>query len=571
MNAPLPKKLGEALLDMGLLSSDQLRIALLEQDKSGLPLGKQLVGLGFVSETALRDALSENLGRASVDLAHAMIDPAALSLLPQETAQSLQVLPLHYDAARRVFVLAAADCHDLPGQDRIREMLRLRLGTAVELEILLAGESEIGAAIDRHYGYALSIDDILAELENQDLESAQGQSGPSVVRLIDNILIDAVKEDASDIHFEPEENFLRIRYRQDGILRQIRALHKKCWPAMAVRLKVISGMNIAESRAPQDGRVTFSVSGRPVDFRASCQPTLHGENIVFRVLDRQKGIVPLERLGISERAQARLEQLLARPEGVILLTGPTGSGKTTSLYAILNQINSERINIMTLEDPVEYPLPLIRQTSMNEALRMDFAGGVRAMLRQDPDVILVGEIRDADTAVMAFRAAMTGHRVFATLHSNSAIGAIPRLLDIGVTPEIISGNLTGVIAQRLLRRLCPHCKRAVTASPDECRLLDTPDDQSAPQIYQPVGCAQCRFTGYRGRLPILEILRIDNEADELIARRATQNELLHHARQQGFQALAEDGLDKVRSGVTTLEELARVVDLSDRIAWRRAE
>ncbi|GHU40123.1 type II secretion system protein E [Betaproteobacteria bacterium] len=569
MNAALPKKLGEALLDMGLLSSDQLRIALLEQDKSGLPLGKQLVGLGFVSETALRDALSENLGKASVDLARAMIDPAALALLPQETAQALHILPLHYDADRRLFVLAAADCHDLPMQDRLREMLRVRLGAAIDLEILLAGESEIAAAIDRHYGYTLSIDDILAELEQQGADATQ--SGQSVVRLIDSILIDAVKAEASDIHFEPEENFLRIRYRQDGILRQIRSLHKNCWSAMAVRLKVISGMNIAESRAPQDGRVSFSVSGRPVDFRASSQPTLHGENIVFRVLDRQKGIVPLAQLGLSERAQARLTQMLARPEGVILLTGPTGSGKTTSLYAILNQINSEGINIMTLEDPVEYPLPLVRQTSMNEALRMDFAGGIRAMLRQDPDVILVGEIRDADTATMAFRAAMTGHRVFATLHSNSAVGAIPRLLDIGVTPEIIAGNLIGVIAQRLLRRLCPHCKRAVTATPDECRLLGLPDDTPAPRIYQPVGCAECHLTGFRGRLPILEILRIDSEADELIARRATQNELLRHARQMGFYALAEDGLDKVRGGETTLAELARVVDLSDRMFRQPAE
>ncbi|MDR3054605.1 MAG: Flp pilus assembly complex ATPase component TadA [Zoogloeaceae bacterium] len=568
MNAPLPKKLGEALLDMGLLSSDQLRIALLEQDKSGLPLGKQLVGLGFVSETALRDALSENLGHASIDLTRAMIDPAALALLPQATAQALHVLPLCYDAPRRVFALAAADCHDLPMQDRIRELLRVKLGATVRLEMLLASESEIEAAIDRHYGYALSIDDIVATLENQDSASEQGQS---VVRLIDSILIDAVKEEASDIHFEPEENFLRIRYRQDGLLRQIRSLHKNCWPALAVRLKVISGMNIAESRAPQDGRVTLSVSGRPVDFRASCQPTLHGENIVFRVLDRQKGIVTLAQLGLSEQAQARLTQMLARPEGVILLTGPTGSGKTTSLYAILNQINSERINIMTLEDPVEYPLPLVRQTSMNEALRMDFAGGIRAMLRQDPDVILVGEIRDADTAAMTFRAAMTGHRVFATLHSNSAVGAIPRLFDIGVTPEIIAGNLIGVIAQRLLRRLCPRCKRAVTATPDECRLLGQPDDKPAPQIYQAVGCEQCRFTGFRGRLPILEILRVDNEADELIARRATQNELLRHARQRGFYALAEDGLDKVRAGVTTLEELSRVVDLSERMFWRQAE
>ncbi|MDR1351453.1 MAG: GspE/PulE family protein [Zoogloeaceae bacterium] len=560
--------LGDALLTTGLLSPDLLRIARLEQLKSGLSLEKQLAALGFVTETALRDTLSANLGKASVDLAHVMADAAALALLPKAVAQAAHVLPLYYDAEQNRMTLAVADSHDLPGQDKVQEFLRGRLGAAVRLETLLAEASEIAAAIDRYYGYALSIDGIVAEIESGDagtaVAPAQEFSQP-VVRLIDAILTDAVKEGASDIHFEPEENFLRIRYRQDGILRQIRALHKSCWSAMCVRLKVISGMNIAETRAPQDGRVTFSVSGRPVDFRVSSQPTLHGENFVLRVLDRQKGIVPLAELGISDTAQALLARLLARPEGVILLTGPTGSGKTTSLYAILNQVNSERIHIMTLEDPVEYPLPIVRQTSMSDALRMDFANGVRAMLRQDPDVILVGEIRDEDTAVMAFRAAMTGHQVFATLHSNSAVGALPRLMDIGVTPEILAGNLIGVIAQRLLRRLCPHCKEAIVATRGQCRLLGWPENEAAPQIYQPIGCERCHFTGYRGRLPIMEILRVDGDMDERIARRATANELLRHARQQGFCTLAEAGVAQVLVGATALDELARVVDLSDRM------
>ena len=559
--------LGDALVAMGLLSPDLLRIARLEQARSGLSLERQLTALGFVTETALRDALSTNLGKASVDLAHVMADAAALALLPKEVAQAAHALPLYYDEEKNRMTLAVADSHDLPGQDRIREFLRARLGATVELETLLAEASEITSAIDRYYGYALSIDGIVAEIESNGTgtaTSAQEFSQPTV-RLIDAILTDAVKAEASDIHFEPEENFLRIRYRQDGILRQIRALHKSCWNGMCVRLKVISGMNIAETRAPQDGRVTFSVSGRPVDFRVSSQPTLHGENMVLRVLDRQKGIVPLAELGLSDAAQTLLTRLLARPEGVILVTGPTGSGKTTSLYAILNQINSERIHIMTLEDPVEYPLPIVRQTSMSDALRMDFANGVRAMLRQDPDVILVGEIRDEDTAIMAFRAAMTGHQVFATLHSNSAVGALPRLMDIGVTQEILAGNLIGVIAQRLLRRLCPRCKRAVAATRAECRLLGWPEGEAAPEIHQPTGCGHCRFTGYRGRLPIMEILRVDGEMDELIARHATASALLRHARQQGFQTLAEAGVAQVLSGATALAELLRVADLSDRM------
>jgi len=263
-----------------------------------------------------------------------------------------------------------------------------------------------------------------------------------------------VKREVSDIHFEPEANFLRIRYRIDGMLRQIRALHKSYWPAMTVRIKVLSGMNIAEMRAPQDGRIGLTVSGRQVDFRVACQPTIHGENIVLRVLDRQKGIVPLEDLGLADEHLQRLKLMIARPEGIILVTGPTGSGKTTTLYSVLNHINTEGIHIMTLEDPVEYPMALVRQTSVAETSKLDFANGIRSMMRQDPDVILVGEIRDADTAEMAFRAAMTGHQVYSTLHTNSAVGTIPRLLDIGVLPDIMAGNIIGIVAQRLVRKLC---------------------------------------------------------------------------------------------------------------------
>ncbi len=296
---------------------------------------------------------------------------------------------------------------------------------------------------------------------------------------MDALLTDAVKRDASDIHFEPELSFLRIRYRVDGILRQIRALHKSYWAAMAVRLKVIAGMNIAETRAPQDGRITLNISGRQIDFRVAAQPTIHGENIVLRILDRQKSIVPLDNIGLDETQLDQLKLMIARPEGIILVTGPTGSGKTTTLYSMLNHINEEGVNIMTLEDPVEYPMAMIRQTSVAEAAKLDFANGIRSMMRQDPDVILVGEIRDGDTAEMAFRAAMTGHQVYSTLHTNSAIGSIPRLLDIGVLPDIMAGNIIGVVAQRLVRRLCVHCRRPYAAEPHEVHLLGM--DHSRPR------------------------------------------------------------------------------------------
>ena len=292
-----------------------------------------------------------------------------------------------------------------------------------------------------------------------------------MVRLVDALLVDAVKRGASDIHFEPEYAFLRIRYRIDGVLETVRSLHKTYMPGITVRIKVISDMNIAETRAPQDGRLSLTLNGRPIDFRVSTHPTIHGENIVLRILDREKSIISLDKMNLPTATLTRLSLMLARPEGILVVTGPTGSGKTTTLYSLLSQVNDETVNIMTLEDPVEYPLTLMRQTSVNEAVKMDFANGIRSMMRQDPDIILVGEIRDHDTAEMAFRAAMTGHQVFTTLHTNSALGAFPRLLDIGILPDIMAGNIIGVIAQRLVRVLCVHCKEAYAPTLEERQVL----------------------------------------------------------------------------------------------------
>jgi len=568
MNAPTAhhRPLGQILIDKGILSEDQLRIALLEQMKSNQPVGKLLVSLGFVSEATLRDALSESLGKSSIDLSKAIIDPSALKMVPRELAKRHHLLPLDYDAEQKRLTVALADVNDIVALDKVRALS----SEEIEIDTLLAGDSEIDRAIDQYYGHELSIDGILHEIETGEidfrgLQSSSDEYSQPVVRLIDSILTDAVKRDASDIHFEPEANFLRIRYRIDGMLRQIRALHKSYWPAMAVRIKVLSTMNIAETRAPQDGRISLNMRGRQVDFRVSVQPTIHGENIVLRILDRQKGIVPLEGLGLADEQLNQLKLMISRPEGIILVTGPTGSGKTTTLYSVLNHINSEGVNIMTLEDPVEYPMALVRQTSVAEAAKLDFANGIRSMMRQDPDVILVGEVRDADTADMALRAAMTGHQVYSTLHTNSAIGAIPRLLDIGILPDIMAGNIIGIIAQRLVRRLCVHCKTPYQAEAHEARLFGSPDDGPRPVIYRPCGCERCEFQGYRGRLAIMELLRVNGDMDELIARRATAREMRQLAFRQGFRALADDGLRRVLDGSTSIEELGRVVDLTDRM------
>ncbi len=555
--------LGQLLLDQGVISKDQLHIALREQGVAGQPLGHLLVSLGFVSEATLRDALGTSLGKKSVSLAGAIVDTAALKRIPEDLARRHRLMPLAWDAQTRRLTLAMANVNDIVALDHLRGLL----SDDVELEALIAGESEIARAIDQHYGHELSIDGILHEIETGEIdyrslaETANEYSQP-VVRLVDALLTDAVKRDASDIHFEPEQNFLRIRYRIDGILRQIRALHKAYWPAMAVRLKVISGMNIAETRAPQDGRVSYTMNGRPVDFRVSVQPTLHGENLVLRILDRQKGLVPLDQLGLREDQVAELKRMLERPEGIVLVTGPTGSGKTTTLYSVLGQMNAESVNIMTLEDPVEYPMVLVRQTSIAETTRLNFADGIRSLMRQDPDVILVGEIRDRDTAEMAFRAAMTGHQVFSTLHTNSALGAIPRLLDIGMLPDIMAGNIIGIIAQRLVRRLCPHCRQAASANAAEMSLLGLAADATPPTLYRAVGCAACDFQGYHGRMAIMELLSMDGDLDELVARRATLREMRKLAYAKGTRTLADDGRARVLDGATSLAEIRRVVDLS---------
>ena len=557
-----PQTIGQQLLDAGLITEDQLRIGLLEQTRSKQQLGRTLIELGFLTEGTLRDILSARLGQQSVELSSVVVDAATLALVPEHIARQHRLLPLHFDPKLKRLTLASPGDHDIIALDALRSVC----DPGIDITLRLAAESELRQALDRHYGYQLSIDGILHEIESgaapQPHDPGPGHPRQPVIRLVDALLVDAVKHEASDIHFEPEAGFLRIRYRVDGLLQQIRVLHNSYWPAMVVRLKVMAGLNIAETRSPQDGRISLTLSGRPIDFRVSVQPTLHGENIVLRVLDRQKGIVPLAQLGLAPEQLERIAQMIAHPEGLILVTGPTGSGKTTTLYSILNQLNDETRNIMTLEDPVEYPMPLVRQTTISDNARIDFASGIRAMLRQDPDVILVGEIRDTETAEMALRAAMTGHQVYSTLHTNSALGAIPRLLDIGLRPDLLAGNLVGVIAQRLLRRLCPACRQPDHPSVVEQQVLGIlPEHAATTTIHRPGGCPECAHRGYRGRLAIVECLLMDAELDDLVSSRAGARALAAAAARKGFVDLAQDGARRVLDGSTSIEELSRVIPL----------
>ena len=605
-----PRDLGALLAEAGAISGDQVRIALTEQRTTGVGFADALVRLGFVTEAIIRDALGGALRIDSVDLGSAVAEADATAAVPERVARRFLVagLALEHDAggAPRRLTVAMADPFDVIALDHLGSLF----DGEVEIVSLLAGRGDIERFIDRAYGHDLSVSGILGEIEGGEAEPAAGiarggdEYSQPIVRLVDVLLSDAVKQGASDIHFEPEAGFLRVRYRIDGVLRQVRSLHRGYWSAIAVRLKVMSGVNIAETRAPQDGRMTLSVSGRDIDFRVSCLPTAHGENVVLRVLDRSRGLVPLDELGLSSGALAELRRMMERPEGLILVTGPTGSGKTTTLYSMLAHLDREEVNVMTLEDPVEYPMTRIRQTSVNESVKLGFANGVRSLLRQDPDIILVGEIRDADTAAMTFRAAMTGHQVYSTLHTSSAVGAIARLRDIGVAPGVLAGNIIGIVAQRLVRRLCPACRSPVasgasrgggprtgaaermaagTGEDREARADAEPEGQrpgvgstgeagasaesnpGAPPGTPPfraVGCPRCGHQGYRGRLALTEVLRFDAEIDDLVARGAPARKLLEAAQRQGFVSLAEDAVRRVADGSSTFEEVARVVDLT---------
>jgi type II secretory ATPase GspE/PulE/Tfp pilus assembly ATPase PilB-like protein len=558
-------RLGELMIQQGLISQDQLRIALIEQETNNIPLGRQLVRLGFVSENMVRDLVAHTIGQESIDLTTVIADVDAMSMVPEDFARRYHLLPVAYEDATKTMVVAMADMFNVVALDQLRAML----GGQIQLKPVLAAEAQLEEYIDQFYGYELSVDGILREIETGEIDyqslTADGDEYTQpVVRLVGALLMDAVKRGASDIHFEPEFAFLRIRYRIDGVLQQVRSLHKSYWPGVAVRLKVISGMDIAETRSPQDGRLNMNLCGRPIDFRVSSHPTIHGENLVLRVLDRERSIIPLERMGLRIATLDQLKMMMTRPEGILIVTGPTGSGKTTTLYSLLSHKNTESVNIMTLEDPVEYPVTQMRQTSVAEVNKVDFANGIRSIMRQDPDIILVGEVRDTDTATMAFRAAMTGHQVFTTLHTNSALGAFPRLSDIGISPDIMAGNIIGVVAQRLVRVLCPHCKEPVKPTDEQRKILGVKRNE-AIQIFKHKGCKKCNQTGYRGRMAIMELLRIDSDMDSLIARRAHFDELRNMALEKGFTTLADDGVRRILEGYTSIEEAMRVIDLTSRI------
>lgn len=545
-----------------MITPDQLAGAIEAQKKTKDRLGKTLIQMGFISEENLIKTLAHQLKINFVNLKEESIDPSLAKLIPSKIARRYVVIPL----ARmgQVLMVAMADPLNIFALDD------LAFKTGLEIEPVIASEADILHALDTLYEttfmdkiesapeglHVYSVEEELAEIAEIE-EAVEIDEGP-ISQLVNLIISEAIKDRCSDIHLEPEERALRIRYRIDGILRETSSLGPRFIAPVISRIKIMSKMDIAEKRFPQDGRFKFVVDNKVIDSRVSTFPTIYGENVVMRILEQSSIVIRLEDLGFVPRDMEKVRYLIQKPYGFILVTGPTGSGKTTTLYAVLNTINSPEKHIITLEDPVEYRLEGIRQSQINIKAGLTFAVGLRSILRQDPDGIMIGEIRDFETAEIAVQSALTGHLVLSTLHTNDAPSSLVRLADMGVDAFLISSSIEGVIAQRLVRVICPHCKEAYSASEDELLDLRLPQNQERV-LYRGKGCSFCKGSGYKGRLGIFEVLIVDTELKEMILRKAIQREIEEYARlKQGMISMREDGIAKVMAGITTVEELNRV-------------
>jgi type IV pilus assembly protein PilB len=579
-------KIGECLVQAGLVTEEDLRTALAEQKGTGERLGVVLVRMNLATEKQIAKALGLQLGFPYVNLGETPPDPSAVILIPKEV--SLKRVCIAVGLEKNLLTVAMSDpllfslVQDLEFQTgyRIKQLVATRSDIIEAIQIgypdkALAriGQSgsdltvtPAGARARAGAGEALAGETALVRrTEEEVFEPVAGLQESSeaapIVDLVDLVVRSAIKSKASDIHVEPMEKSVLIRHRLDGLLKEVMDLPKWVHEGLIARLKIMAGMDIAEKRLPQDGRLRSTTEdGTDVDFRVSTLRTLFGEKVVMRVLDHRKGVPALEEIGMSATALEEMRSFLRHQHGMILVVGPTGSGKTTTLSSALTEVKSERTNIITIEDPIEYQIPGVNQTQVNDKIKLTFASALRSILRQDPDVILVGEIRDAETAKIAMQAAQTGHLVLSTLHTDNAPSCVTRLTDIGAEPYVIASALVGVVAQRLVRRLCVHCRRQYTPPADTLRALNISDpDAAAIPFYKSVGCDQCNHTGYRGRIGLYEVMRVTDKLRRLIASRAQEDQIREAALAGGMISLGEDGLAKVKSGITTPDELLRVV------------
>lgn len=560
-------RLGEILISKGFITEEQLELALREQARTGALLGEVLHSLGFVSQEVITVTLAQDAGVEFINLKEHSIPEEAIKLVPVEFARRYGLIPVAIENGS--LKVAMANIFDVSPVDELQRL------TNYYVEVVAATEEDIKEAQNRYYGAGETAGAVIVE-EGKTLDAvleetinlAEAQAGMAaetgmatfapVIKLIDQLIAYAVKQDATDLHIEPEEKLIRTRYRIDGILHQGPSLPKRLQSPVTVRVKIISGINISETRVPQDGRIKFTLDNKIIDIRVSTFPTTFGETLALRLLDKEKLVRGLESLGFSTSNLDIFKKVITRPNGIILATGPTGSGKTTTLYSTLSYLNGLERKIITVEDPVEYELPIIRQSQINPRAGLTFSVGLRSILRQDPDVIFVGEVRDNETAEMAVRAALTGHLVFSTLHTNDAVGAIPRLMDMAVEPFLLASSLVAVIAQRLARVICKRCRTEATPEPTLVRDMGWQEKIPGSKLYKGKGCSNCRGTGYRGRVGVFEFLVITPELSELIMKRADSNTLRDAALKQGFKTLKDDGLEKVTQGITTVEEIARL-------------
>jgi type IV pilus assembly protein PilB len=558
------KLLGQILKEMELVTEGQIQEALAEQRKKGGAIGDILVSKGYIDQDSLTLAIAAQNGMEVITLEEVEIAPEVIEKVPKTMAQAYGIIPVRMDG--NALVVAMSNPNDINALDDLRYTLKCEIRGAI------ASKESIQTALEKYYQHKVeSVSKVLAEMSSDDINFEEVKekgkaaynveemvNSAPVIKLLNLILLTAVKAQASDIHFEPFEDIFKVRYRVDGVLYEMEAPPLSLANALITRIKVLSNLDISETRLPQDGRILLSVGKRPVDLRVSTLPCIFGESVVMRVLDRSVVKLDLDNLGIRDDDLAMLKKLISVPHGIVIVTGPTGSGKTTTLYSCLNYMNDPKWKIITTEDPVEYDIDGIIQCQVNDEIGVTYASLLRSILRQDPDVLLVGEIRDLETAEIAVEASLTGHLVFSTLHTNDAPSAITRLVDLGVEPFLICATLEAIVAQRLVRRICLNCKE--TMNPTEEMLLElnlTPEQTKGKKFCFGKGCEKCNGTGYRGRMAIYEIMLLTEKIKQLIANHASTEQIRHAAREQGMRSLRDSGLLTIFDGHSTIEEVVK--------------
>ncbi|MGN6331131.1 MAG: GspE/PulE family protein [Motilibacteraceae bacterium] len=553
------KQLGDILLEGGLVSEDQLVGAYEEQQRQGRSLGRVLVDSGVLTEAQLVAALATQIGLRFVELTDYAVDGSAIGRVPGTVARRHTALPIGFEEGR--LLVAMADPANVFAIDDLRSI------TGMEVRAVVATRGDVLAAIDRYYRADSDLDDLTSVLDAQaededDLSKVKEivEDAP-IVKYVNLLITQAIQDRASDIHLEPTEHDLRVRFRIDGVLHEVMRSPKAIQSGVISRLKIMADINIAERRIPQDGRLSVTAHGKKVDLRVATLPTVWGEKVVMRILDNSTARLDLADLGFSRSNYDRYSESFTKPYGMILVTGPTGSGKSTTLYATMNIVSRPEINVITVEDPVEYRLPGINQVQTNQKAGLTFAAALRSILRSDPDVVLIGEIRDHETGQIAVEAALTGHLVLSTLHTNDAPSAVTRLTEMGIEPFLVGSALDCVLAQRLARRLCSKCKEAYIPTPEQLLSTRYPwqDGEELPELFRPAGCSVCAKTGYKGRLALHEVMPVTEEIERLCVERASASAVGEVAREQGMITLRNDGMDKVRQGVTSIDEILRVV------------